>query len=141
MKKFLSKKPVKIVIAILCVWIAVVIICNSVFASIGLELQKGVAVCDEWSSSDIYTQDYAQTIEAGSEDFKILCLTDIHIRNHATFGASWLGTNFILDTMSKVKLKQLINEAQPDLIIIGGDTVLTAWNDICLLYTSPSPRD
>lgn len=33
--------------------------------------------------------------------------------------------------MSRIKLKQLINEAQPDLIIVGGDSVLTAWNDIC----------
>ena len=131
MKKFLSKKPVKIVIGILCVWLAVVIICNSIFASKGLELQKGVAVCSEWSASDTYTQDYAQAIEAGNDDFKILCLTDIHIRNHATFGASWLGTNFVLDSISKIKLKQLINETQPDLIIVGGDSVLTAWNDIC----------
>lgn len=127
----MSKKPVKIVIGILCVWLAVVIICNSIFASKGLELQKGVAVCSEWSASDTYTQDYAQAIEAGNDDFKILCLTDIHIRNHATFGASWLGTNFVLDSISKIKLKQLINETQPDLIIVGGDSVLTAWNDIC----------
>ena len=131
MKKFLSKKPVKVIIGIICVWAAVVIVCNAVFASIALELQKGVAVCDEWSVTDTYTPDYAQSVEAGDEDFKILCLTDIHIRNHATFGASWLGTNFILDTMSRIKLKQLINEAQPDLIIVGGDSVLTAWNDIC----------
>ena len=131
MKKILSKKPVKIVIGILCVWLAVVIICNSIFASKGLELQKGVAVCSEWSASDTYTQDYAQAIEAGNDDFKILCLTDIHIRNHATFGASWLGTNFVLDSISKIKLKQLIIETQPDLIIVGGDSVLTAWNDIC----------
>lgn len=72
MKKFLTKKPVKIIIAIICVWVAVVIICNSIFASKGLEYQKGVAVCDEWSASDAYTEDYAQSIEAGSEDFKIL---------------------------------------------------------------------
>lgn len=131
MKKFLSKKPVKVIIGIICVWAAVVIVCNAVFASIALEFQKGVAVCDEWSAADTYTPDYAQSVEAGDEDFKILCLTDIHIRNHATFGASWLGTNFILDTMSRIKLKQLINKAQPDLIIVGGDSVLTAWNDIC----------
>ena len=33
--------------------------------------------------------------------------------------------------MGEIQLKQLINEVKPDLIVVGGDTVLTAWNDIC----------
>lgn len=130
MKNFFGKKPVKIIVSIVLILAATVLICNGYFASVALKEQKGVAVCDEWSKEDTYTPDYAQTVEAGNDDFKILCLTDVHIRNHATFAAE-LGVNFILDGMSKIQLKQLINEVNPDLIIVGGDTVLTAWNDIC----------
>lgn len=110
----------------LCV---IVIACNGYFASVALQEQKGVAVCDEWSAEDTYTSDYAQNLEIGDKDAKILCLTDIHIRNHGTF-AAFLGINFILDGMSEIQLKQLIKEVNPDLIVVGGDTVLTAWNDI-----------
>lgn len=130
MKKFFSKKPVKIIISIIAALAVIVCICNAYFASVALEEQKGVAVCDDWSMNDTYTPDYAQNIEIKNDDIKILCLTDIHIRNHATFAAS-LGVNFILDGMSEIQLKQLINEVNPDLIVVGGDTVLTAWNDIC----------
>lgn len=130
MKKFFSKKPVKVIISIFVVLALVVCICNAVFASVALDLQKGVAVCDEWSPDDVYTPDYAQSLEVGDGDYKILCLTDVHIRNHGTF-ASWLGINFILDGMSEIQLKKLINRVEPDLILVGGDTVLTKWNDIC----------
>lgn len=130
MKNILSKKPMKIMLGIVLVFCAVIAVCNAYFASVALEEQKGVAVCDEWSVNDKYTVDYAQNIEVGKENFKILCLTDVHIRNHGTF-AAFLGINFILDGMSEIQLKQLIDEVDPDLIIVGGDTVLTAWNDIC----------
>lgn len=130
MKKFFSKKPVKIILSIILVLAAAVCICNAYFAAVALKEQKGVAVCDKWSKDDVYTPDYAQTLDAGDGDFKILCLTDIHIRNHGTF-AAFLGINFILDGMSEIQLKQLITEVAPDLIIVGGDSVLTAWNDIC----------
>ena len=33
--------------------------------------------------------------------------------------------------MSEIQLKKLIKNVNPDLIVVGGDTVLTAWNDIC----------
>lgn len=131
MKRFFSMKAVKIIIGIIAVWLAVVAVCNAVFASVALKEQKGVAVCETWSPDDTYTADYAYSMEAGEDEFEILCLTDIHIRNYASFGASWLGTNFILDGMSRMQLKKLINNVEPDLIIVGGDTVLTAWNDIC----------
>lgn len=130
MKKFFGKKPVKVIISIVAVLAIIVCICNAVFASVALKEQKGVAVCDEWSVNDRYTPDYAQNLEIGERSAKILCLTDIHIRNHGTF-AAFLGINFILDGMSEIQLKQLIQEVNPDLIIVGGDTVLTAWNDIC----------
>lgn len=130
MKKFFSKRSVKIVVSIFLVLVLTVCICNAVFASVALQEQKGTAVCDAWSPTDTYTSDYAQNIEIGDGEFKILCLTDVHIRNHGTF-AAFLGINFILDGMSEVQLKKLIANVTPDLIIIGGDTVLTAWNDIC----------
>ncbi|MGN0545710.1 MAG: metallophosphoesterase [Acutalibacteraceae bacterium] len=130
MKAFFNKKPVKIIISIFLVLSITVAACNGYFASIALKEQKGVAVCDEWSVADTYTPDYAESLEMGGGDFKILCLTDIHIRNHGTF-AALLGINFILDGMSRIQLKKLIRNVNPDLIVVGGDTVLTAWNDIC----------
>lgn len=107
MKKFFSKKPVKIIISIIAALAILVCICNAYFASVALKEQKGIAVCDEWSSRDTYTPDYAQSIEIGNDDFKILCITDVHIRNYATFGAAF-GVNFILDGMSEIQLKKLI---------------------------------
>ncbi|MDE6155732.1 MAG: hypothetical protein K2F67_04770, partial [Eubacterium sp.] len=78
MKKFFAKKPIKVVISIILVLVTIVCICNAVFASVALEEQKGIAACDAWSADDTYTTDYAQSLEIGSDDFTILCLTDIH---------------------------------------------------------------
>ena len=63
MKRFFAKKPVKVIISIFSVIVLIVCICNAVFASVALEEQKGIAVCDEWNADDIYTSDYAQTLE------------------------------------------------------------------------------
>lgn len=65
----------------------------------------------------------------GSDDFKVLVLTDIHLKNHGTF-ASWLGVNYILDWVSDGALDKLVKNTDPDLILVLGDTVLTARNDI-----------
>lgn len=75
-EKVFSKKPVKVIISIFIVLVLIVCICNAVFASVALDFQKGVAVCDD-------------------------------------------------------QLKKLINRVEPNLILVGGDTVLTKWNDIC----------
>lgn len=130
MKHLVQKKAVKAVVGVAAVLLTVVAVCNAIFASVALKEQKGVAICDDWSPEQPYTADAAYNIEAGNDDFKILCLTDIHMRNHGTFAAA-LGVNFILDGMSQTQLRRLIDATQPDLIIVGGDTVLTAWNDIC----------
>ena len=130
MKAFFGMKSVKIIISIILVIILVVCICNGYFASVALKEQKGTAMCDEWNDDMEYTHDYAHNIEIGDKDYKIMCLTDIHIRNYGTFAAC-LGMNFILDGMSEIQLKKLIKNEKPDLIVVGGDTVLTAWNDIC----------
>ena len=130
MRAFFSKKPVKVILSVAAALVLVVCACNAVFASVALKEQKGTAVCTPWSPDDPFTQDAVQTLEIGEGDFTILCLTDIHIRNHGTFAAA-LGVNFLLDGMSRLQLKGLIEDVCPDLIIVGGDTVLTAWNDIC----------
>lgn len=98
MKAFFSKKSVKIIISIILAIVLVVCVCNGYFASVAMKYQKGTAMCDEWNENMAYTHDYAKNIEIGDKDYKILCLTDIHIRNFATFAAC-LGTNFILDGM------------------------------------------
>lgn len=130
MSGFFKRRWGRVVLCIAAALLAVVAVSNGVFAHVALKEQKGVAVCEEWSPQNPYAADYAQSLEAGGEDFKILCLTDIHIRNHATFGAAF-GVNLVLDGMSRLQLKRLIHAVRPDLIVVGGDTVLTAWNDIC----------
>lgn len=131
MKRFFQKTPVKVILSILLALVVIVAACNAVFAYVALQEQKGTAVCDAWSPEDTYQPDYAKSIDVGADDFKILCLTDIHIRNHGTFAAA-LGINFILDGMSRPQLKKLIKNEQPDLILVTGDIVLTAWNDISM---------
>lgn len=130
MKKFFSKRPVRI-IGIIFILIALTVgVCNGVYCYIAIQYQKGIAVCDEWSKDDIFDINNIKTIDMGDDDFKVLCLTDVHIRNYATFAAC-LGMNFILDGMSEIQLKQLIRETEPDLITVLGDSVLTSINDIC----------
>lgn len=131
MKSFFGKKAVKIVISVFVAVFTIVAVCNGVFAYVGLKEQYGVAQCDEWNPTDSFRVEDVQKMDMGKDDFKILCLTDIHIRNHATFGAP-LGVNLVLDAAGRVQIKKLINKQQPDLIVITGDTVLTAWNDISL---------
>lgn len=129
MKKFFGNKAVKIILSVITIILTVVAVCNAVFASTALKTQHGTAVCDPWSSEDSFKMEDTVQLDMGDEDYKVLCLTDIHIRNHGTFGAAF-GTNIVLDTASRIQLKKMINREQPDLIVIGGDTVLTEWNDI-----------
>lgn len=131
MKRFFSKKPVVIILSIILAILTIVAVCNAVFAAKALEYQRGVAVCDEWSSQDKFDMSKTQTIDMGKDDFKVLCLTDIHIRNHATFAAAF-GVNMVLDAAGEIQLKKMIERENPDLIVITGDTMLTAWNDISL---------
>ncbi|MDO4381394.1 MAG: hypothetical protein Q4D20_11045 [Clostridia bacterium] len=95
MKKFFKKEPVKVILSILIALTVVFSACNLYFGAVAREEQKGVAVCDEWSTKDKYTDDYAQKLEIGDKDAKILLLTDIHIRNHGTFAAC-LGVNYFV---------------------------------------------
>lgn len=129
MKSFFAKKSVIVILSIIMVLALTVGVCNLVFFYKGTQLQKGTAVCDEWSSEDLFDMGKIKTMDMGDKEYKVLCLTDIHIRNHATFGAS-VGVNYVLDAMGRSKIKKLVKEVNPDMIVIGGDSVLTAWNDI-----------
>lgn len=130
MKKFFSKKPVRVILIIVLLLAMTVGICNGVYNYVAIQYQKGVAVCDKWSATDTFDMNKIQKIDMGDDEFKVLCITDVHIRNYATFAAC-LGVNFVLDGMGRIQLKQLINEVKPDLITVLGDSVLTSINDIC----------
>lgn len=131
MKAFFRKKGVKVVGCIILVLALTVAVCNGVFAYVASQEQLGTAQCDTWSPDQSFRPDDAKQMDMGQEPFKILCLTDIHIRNHATFGAP-LGVNMVLDAAGRVQLKKMIQREKPDMIVITGDTVLTKWNDISL---------
>ena len=53
----------------------------------------------------------------GSDDYKILVVTDIHLKNRATF-AGWLGVNQLMYLAGKVAPDGLFDEADPDLILL-----------------------
>lgn len=129
MSKFFNSKPVKIIICVLLVISIAVAVANVRFANRASSCQMGVTVCDKWSKNMEYTADYAQNIEIGNKEAKILCITDVHLRNWASFAAC-LGVNNVLDFFGRIQIKRLINKVEPDLIIVTGDTVLNALNDI-----------
>lgn len=129
MRRFFGAKAVKIIGSIALVFALAVGISSAVFAKVALNYQIGTASGNEWSEQDTMDESKVKSLSMGNEDYKILCLTDVHIRNHGTFGAA-IGINFILDGMGKVQLKKLIEREKPNLIIVTGDTVLTKWNDI-----------
>lgn len=104
-------------------------ICNITTAVIGSKEQVGTAQGYEWAKTDSFDIAKVKSLEAGNEDFKILCLTDIHYKNWATFGA-FMGINYLLDWTSTNEMKALVKQTAPDLIIVTGDTTLTKRNDI-----------
>lgn len=126
----MSKKK-KILISIISVVLLIAIIVatfNIYFTVISNQMQVGNAKPYEWSKNDEFDISKVKTINMDG-DFKILCLTDIHYKNHATFGAA-IGVNYILDWAGEIALKKLVKSADPDMIVVTGDTVLTARNDI-----------
>ncbi len=130
MKTLTKKKRALIIIASVIVALAVVIgSFNIYFAVLGSKPQVGQAEGYAWAEEDAFTKDNITTLDMGADDFKILLLTDIHLKNHGSFGA-WFGINYILDGASKIALDKLVKNTAPDLIVIAGDTVLTQRNDI-----------
>lgn len=124
-----TKKALIIVASIVLVLVMVVGAFNIYFTVVGNQIQKGEAVGYEWSENNSYDTLKSSKLDMGEGDYKILVLTDIHLKNHGTF-ASWLGINYILDGVSDIALDKLVKESDPDLILVLGDTVLTKRNDI-----------
>lgn len=127
----MKKKRTGLKITAVILSIAIVIIAGMNIGGKILESkeQKGMAAGYQWSKEDSFSNQNIKIVDAGDKDFKVLCLTDIHLKNYGTF-AAFLGINYILDGASYIALKKLINEVQPDLITILGDTVCTMKNDI-----------
>lgn len=123
-------KTVLISIAAVIGTLAVIIAAfNIYFAVIGSRKQVGESTGYSWSASDDYSTQSTKKVDMANDDFKILVLTDIHLKNHGTF-ASWLGVNYILDWVSDGAIDKLVENTDPDLILVLGDTVATPRNDI-----------
>lgn len=74
------------VIAAVVIVLAIVIgACNIWAAVVGGQPQTGIAVGYEWSASDPYSEQKTAVLDMGSGDYKILVVTDIHLKNRATF--------------------------------------------------------
>lgn len=125
-----KKKVLIIVAAILVAIILLIVSINIIFGISAKDKQYGVAMGYDWTQESTYNEDiHTQSLEMGSGEFKILILTDIHLDNHGTF-ANELGINYILDGVSDIALKKLVKKADPNFIVVLGDTVCTERNDI-----------
>lgn len=130
--KQLSWKSKKIIIAltVIAVVLALIIaIPNIYLTQLGKQTQTGTAAGYEWSAQDSYDAQKTASLDMGDGEYKILVLTDIHRKNYGTF-AKELGINYLLDGISEIAIKNLVNKTAPDLILVLGDTVCTARNDI-----------
>lgn len=130
--KPISKKTKKTLISITVVVMLLAVIIaafNIYFAVIGKQVQIGESVGYDWSASDSYDSQQSQKLDMGEKDYKVLVLTDIHLKNNGTAFA-FLGINYILDWVGKGSLDKLVKNTAPDLILILGDSVLTQRNDI-----------
>lgn len=77
----------------------------------------------EWSENDKFTADYCAEIEKDpDEDFVILNLTDVQLKDDLVFEEQGEKTEEIID--------KLVKEAKPDLITLTGDN---AWGTIAYL--------
>ncbi len=131
-RKKLSPKAKKAIIAIAVIAgvLAIVIASCNIWAAVeGGKEQTGVSVGYAWSAQDDYSTQKTSALDMGGGDYKILVLTDIHLKNHGTF-AAWLGINYLLDGVGKIALDNLVEDVNPDLILVLGDTVLTDRNDM-----------
>lgn len=131
MKK-LGRKGKKALLIVLIVVVALAVIVGSFnlyFAVVGGKKQTGSAKGYDWTAETPYDAAVTQTLDMGADDFKILVLSDIHLKNKGTF-AAFLGVNYLLDWASRSSLDKLVETVAPNLIVVLGDTVLTDRNDI-----------
>lgn len=124
-----AKKVLAVILAFLTGLMAIIGGFNIYFSVIGKQKQYGTASGEFWSPNQTFQLEDIPAIELGNKDFKILVITDIHLKNHATF-AAFLGVNYVLDWAGSIALNRMVEEVQPDLMLVLGDTTLTARNDI-----------
>lgn len=124
-----AKKVLAVILAFLIGLMAIIGGFNIYFSVIGKQKQYGTASGEFWSPNQTFQLEDIPAIELGNKDFKILVITDIHLKNHATF-AAFLGVNYVLDWAGSIALNRMVEEVQPDLMLVLGDTTLTARNDI-----------
>lgn len=133
MAKKISRKAKKIIAILVAIVVAIAAVIggfNIYFSVIGKQEQHGTATgAPAWSAEQVFDLSKLQSLDMGADDYKVLVLTDIHLKNHATFAAC-LGVNYVLDWAGKIALDNMVEEVQPDLILVLGDTTLTDRNDI-----------
>ena len=125
-----AKIVIAVIVAIVVAIAAVIGGFNIYFSNLGKQEQHGTATGDPaWSADQMFDISKLQSLDMGDEDYKVLVITDIHLKNHATFAAE-LGVNYVLDWAGKIALDNMVEDVDPDLILVLGDTVLTDRNDI-----------
>ena len=133
MRKKISSKAKKIIAVLLAIVVAIAAVIGGVniyFSYLGKQEQHGTATGDPaWSADQTFDISRLQSLDMGDEDYKVLVITDIHLKNQATFAAC-LGVNYVLDWAGKIALDNMVEEVRPDLILVLGDTTLTDRNDI-----------
>lgn len=129
MKKLFASNGFKIFVALIAIFAVIVVSCNIVFYAVAANEQKGEAKGYAWSEDMAFDESLVEKLEMKGDNFKVLVITDVHLRNHGTFAAA-LGVNYILDGISRPRISHMIKRENPDLIIVTGDQVLTKWNDI-----------
>lgn len=123
------KRNLLIITAVVIALVMIVGAFNIYAAVVGGKAQVGVAQGYDWSKENLYDTQLTKSIDIKNDDFKILVVTDIHLKNHATFGG-FIGVNYILDWAGDGALDKLVKNTAPDLILVLGDSVLTKRNDI-----------
>lgn len=132
MRKKISQKSKRVLLIILTIVVALTAVMGGFhiyFTVIGNQEQHGAATGEKWSKDSAFRLSDLTEIDMGEGAFKTLVITDIHLKNHATF-ASFLGVNYVLDWAGKIALDKMVKEVRPNLILVLGDTVLTKRNDI-----------
>lgn len=133
MAKKISSKAKKIIAVIVAIVVAIAAVIggfNIYFSYLGKQEQHGTATGDPaWSADQAFDISKLQSLDMGDGDYEVLVITDIHLKNHATFAAE-LGVNYVLDWAGKIALDNMVEEVDPDLILVLGDTTLCDRNDI-----------
>ena len=125
-----AKKVIAIIVAIAIVLAAVIGAFNIYFSYLGKQEQHGTATGDPaWSADQTFDISRLQSLDMGDEDYKVLVITDLHLKNQATFAAC-LGVNYVLNWAGKIALDNMVEEVRPDLILVCGDTPLDVRDDI-----------